>query len=53
VTPVAALGQLLSYQGYYPYYMNLGGTNNSWLTGAFANPSYTNNIFFATAKFMF
>jgi hypothetical protein len=46
-------GQMLSYQGYYPYYMNLGGTNNSYLTGAFANPSYTNNIFFATAKFMF
>ena len=45
--------QMRGYQGFYPYYQNLGGTNNSWLTGAFANPSYTNNIVFLTATFRF
>ena len=43
--------QMRGYAGYYPYYQNLGGTNNSWNTGAFTNPSYTNNIFFITAKY--
>ncbi len=45
--------QMRGYAGYYPYYQNLGGTNNSWNTGAFTNPSYTNNIFFLTAKYTF
>lgn len=45
--------QMRGYQGYYGYYQNLGGTNNVWMSGAFANPSYTNNIvyLFATYKF--
>ncbi len=45
--------QMRGYQSYYGYYQNLGGTNNSWLSGAFTNPSYTNNIFFLTAKYSF
>ncbi|MBK7592517.1 MAG: OmpA family protein [Betaproteobacteria bacterium] len=42
--------QMRGYQGYYPYYQNLGSTNNSWYSGAYANPGYTNNIFYLTAK---
>ncbi len=45
--------QMRSYQSYYGYYQNLGGTNNSWNTGAFTNPSYTNNIVFVTATYRF
>ena len=52
--------QMRSYQSYYPYYQYLPGatptpptTNNSWLTGAFANPGYTNNIFYLTATYKF
>ena len=40
-------------QSYYGYYQNLGGTNNSWLSGAFTNFSYTNDIIFVTAKYSF
>jgi hypothetical protein len=46
-------GQMAGYQGYYPYFQNLGGTNNSWYTGAFANPGYTQNIFYLTATYKF
>jgi hypothetical protein len=42
-----------SYQSYYGYYQNLGGTNISWNTGAFAAPAYTNNIFFITGTYRF
>ena len=45
--------QMRGYQGYYPYYQNLGGTNNSYFSGAFANPSYTNNIFWLTGTYTF
>jgi OOP family OmpA-OmpF porin len=45
--------QMRGYASYYPYYQNLGGTNNTWNSGAFTNPSYTNNIFFITAKYSF
>jgi hypothetical protein len=45
--------QMRGYASYYPYYQNLGGTNNSWNTGAFANPSYTQNIFYMTAIYKF
>jgi MtrB/PioB family decaheme-associated outer membrane protein len=45
--------QMRGYQGFYPYYQNLGGTNNSWFSGAFANPSYKLNVYYlmATSKF--
>jgi MtrB/PioB family decaheme-associated outer membrane protein len=45
--------QMRGYQSYYGYYQNLGGTNNSWNSGAFANPSYTQNIFYLTAVYKF
>ena len=52
-------GQMAGYQGYYPYYQYIPGTNNalssnnSWFTGAYANPSYTNNIFWLTVTYKF
>lgn len=46
-------GQMAGYQGYYPYFQNLGSTNMSWYTGAFANPSYTQNIVYVTATYRF
>ena len=52
-------GQMAGYAGYYPYFQSLGtsttsfGTNNSWNTGAFANPSYTQNIFYLTVTYKF
>lgn len=45
--------QMRGYQGFYGYYQNLGGTNNSWLSGAFANPGYTANIVYAIATYTF
>ena len=51
--------QMRSYQGFYPYYQYIPGnnnalsSNNSWQSGAFANPSYTNNIFFVTGIYKF
>ncbi len=50
-------GQMAGYGGYYPYFMNLNtgstGSNYSWLTGAFANPSYTTNLVWATVTYKF
>ena len=52
-------GQMAGYQSYYPYYQYIPGTNgalssnNSWYSGAFANPSYRNNIFFVTGIYRF
>ena len=52
-------GQMRGYQGYYPYYQYIPGTNNalssnnSWNTGAYANPSYKNNIFWLTVTYSF
>jgi hypothetical protein len=45
--------QMRSYQGFYPYYQNLGGTNNSWFSGAFANPSYKLEVFYIMATYKF
>ena len=45
--------QMRSYQGYYPYYQNLGGTNNSWFSGAFANPSYRLNVVYVVGTYKF
>ena len=50
---------MAAYQSYYPYYQYIPGTNNaltsnnSWYSGAFANPSYRNNIFFVTGIYRF
>ena len=52
-------GQMAGYAGYYPYFQSLGtsttsfGANNSWYTGAFANPGYTQNIFYLTVTYKF
>ena len=52
-------GQMAGYAGYYPYFQSLGtsttsfGANNSWNTGAFANPGYTQNIFYLTVTYKF
>jgi len=45
--------QMRGYQGFYGYYQNLGGTGNSWLSGAFANPSYTANVFYVIGTYKF
>ena len=45
--------QMQGYQGYYPYYQNLGGTNNSWFSGAFANPSYKLQVVYLMATYKF
>jgi hypothetical protein len=45
--------QMRGYQGYYPYYQNLGGTNNSWFSGAFANPSYKMEVVYLMATYKF
>ncbi|MEO8675417.1 MAG: MtrB/PioB family outer membrane beta-barrel protein [Casimicrobiaceae bacterium] len=46
-------GQMAGYSSYYPYFQNLGGSNISWNTGAFANPGYTVNLVWLTATYMF
>ncbi len=42
---------------YYPYFQNLNtaavGSNYSWFSGAFANPSYTTNLFWLTVTYKF
>jgi MtrB/PioB family decaheme-associated outer membrane protein len=45
--------QMNGYQGYTPYYQNLGGTNNSWFSGAFANPSYKLDVVYLMATYKF
>jgi hypothetical protein len=45
--------QMKSYQGFYPYYQYLGGNNNSWFSGAFANPSYRLQVVYMTANYKF
>ncbi len=49
--------QMRGYQGYYPYFQSLNTsattTNYSWWSGAFANPSYTQNIFYLTVAYRF
>ncbi len=52
-------GQMAGYASFYPYFQSLGtsttsfGTNNTWNTGAFANPSYTQSIFYLTVTYKF
>ncbi len=45
--------QMRSYQSYYPYYQNLGGTNLSWFSGAFANPSYKLDVYYVMGTYKF
>jgi hypothetical protein len=45
--------QMRGYQGYYPYYQYLGGNNNSWFSGAFANPSYKMEVLYLMATYKF
>ena len=50
-------GQMAGYGGYYPYFQNLNtaavGSNYSWYSGAFANPSYKTNLFWLTVTYKF
>lgn len=45
--------QMKGYQGFYPYYQYLGGNNNSWFSGAFANPSYRLDVVYMMATYKF
>ena len=45
--------QMRGYQGYYPYYQNLGASNASWFSGAYANPSYTMTAVYVMANYRF
>ena len=45
--------QMKGYQGFYPYYQYLGGNNNSWYSGAFANPSYRLDVVYMMATYKF
>ena len=45
--------QMRGYSSFYPYFQNLGSNNVSWYTGAFANPSYTTNLFWLTVTYKF
>ena len=50
-------GQMAGYASYYPYFQNLNtaavGSNNSWYSGAFANPGYKTNLFWLTVTYKF
>ena len=50
-------GQMAGYASYYPYFQNLNttatGSNYSWFSGAFGNPSYTTNLFWLTVTYKF
>ena len=46
-------GQMAGYASFYPYFQNLGQSNISWNTGAFANPGYTTNLFWMTVAYKF
>jgi hypothetical protein len=47
--------QMRGYGSYYPYFQNANtsatGTNYSWFSGAFANPSYKTNIVWLTVTY--
>jgi hypothetical protein len=45
--------QMRGYQGTYAYYQNLGGTNNSWFSGAYANPTYRLQVVYFMASYKF
>jgi len=50
-------GQFAGYGSYYPYFANLNtaavGSNNSWYSGAFGNPSYKTNLVWLTVTYKF
>ena len=46
-------GQMAGYSSFYPYFQNLGSSNISWYSGAFANPSYTTNLVWLTVTYKF
>lgn len=41
------------FNGYYPYVMNMGAANVSYLNGTFANPSYTAHLYYLTGTYKF
>ena len=45
--------QMRGYSSFYPYFQNLGSSNISWYTGAFADPSYSTNLFWLTVTYKF
>jgi len=45
--------QMRGYQSYYPYYQNLRGKNNSWFSGALANPSYKMEMVYVRGTYKF
>ena len=45
--------QMKGYQGFYPYYQYLGGNNNSWFSGAFANPAYKVEVVYLVGTYKF
>ncbi len=49
--------QMRGYGGFYPYFQNANtsatGTNYSWFTGAFADPSYKTNLVYLTVTYRF
>ena len=50
-------GQMAGYGSYYGYFQNLNtaavGSNYSWFSGAFGNPSYKTNLFWLTVTYKF
>jgi hypothetical protein len=45
--------QMRGYQGNYPYFQYLGGNNDSWFSGAFANPSYKLQVVYLVGTYKF
>ena len=45
--------QMKGYQGFYPYFQYLGGNNDSWFSGAYANPGYRLTVVYMTATYKF
>jgi len=44
---------MAGYASYYPYFQNLGQSNISWYSGAFADPGYKTNLFWLTVTYKF
>jgi hypothetical protein len=45
--------QMKGYQGFYPYFQYLGGNNDSWFSGAFANPAYKLQVLYLVGTYKF
>jgi len=45
--------QMKGYQGFYPYFQYLGGNNDSWFSGAFANPAYKLQVVYLVGTYKF